>query len=376
MTENPSTDAAATAAPSEHQHRHAHVERTRLPMWLAIVFALACGALTALQSRINGQLAHAIDDPYTAAAISFGSGLVILLVVLVAWRPGRQGFGRVVQALRERRLAWWMVLGGLAGAWFVITQGLSAGVVGVALFTVAIVAGQTLGGIVFDLVGLGPGGRRPLTPNRVIGAVLALAAIGWTVSAQLAHDVPILLMLLPFVAGIGAAWQQAVNGRVRSAAESALTATVFNFGVGTSALVVVMLVHAASAAWPEAMPTDWWLYAGGAIGCVFIAGQAVLVRIVGVLVLALCGVAGQLAAALSLDLLVPTAGRPVDAATIGGTVLALVAVVIASLGWTRRRHAIPPTPRTGAIPVVAPDGTPPKHAGSEPESEPAEADRA
>ncbi|WP_238476323.1 DMT family transporter [Agromyces mariniharenae] len=355
MTENPSTDAAAPAAPSEHQHRHAHVERTRLPMWLAIVFALACGALTALQSRINGQLAHAIDDPFTAAAISFGSGLVILLVVLAAWRPGRLGFGRVAQALRERRLAWWMVLGGLAGAWFVITQGLSAGVVGVALFTVAIVAGQTLGGIVFDLVGLGPGGRRPITPTRVIGAVLALAAIGWTVSAQLVHDVPILLMLLPFVAGIGAAWQQAVNGRVRSAAESALTATVFNFGVGTTALVVVMLVHAASAGWPQAMPTEWWLYAGGAIGCVFIAGQAVLVRIVGVLVLALCGVAGQLAAALSLDLLLPTADRPVDFATIGGTVLALVAVVIASLGWTRRRHAIPPPPRTGAIPVVGSD---------------------
>ena len=210
-------------------------------------------------------------------------------------------------ALRERRLAWWMVLGGLAGAWFVITQGLSAGVVGVALFTVAIVAGQTLGGIVFDLVGLGPGGRRPLTPTRVIGAVLALAAIGWAVSAQVAHDVPILLMVLPFVAGLGAAWQQAVNGRVRSAAESALTATVLNFAVGSTALVVVMLVHAASAGWPSAMPTEWWLYAGGAIGCIFIAGQAVLVRVVGVLVLALCGVAGQLTAALSLDLLLPTA---------------------------------------------------------------------
>ena len=124
-------------------------------MWLAIVFALACGALTALQSRINGQLAHAIDDPFTAAAISFGSGLVILLVVLAAWRPGRQGFGRLARALRERRLAWWMVLGGLAGAWFVITQGLSAGVVGVALFTVAIVAGQTLGGALAQLDSLG-----------------------------------------------------------------------------------------------------------------------------------------------------------------------------------------------------------------------------
>ena len=245
-----------------------------------------------------------------------------------------------------------MVLGGLAGAWFVTTQGLSAGVVGVALFTVAIVAGQTLGGIVFDLVGLGPGGRRPLTPTRVIGAVLALAAIGWAVSAQVAHDVPILLMVLPFTAGLGAAWQQAVNGRVRSAAESALTATVLNFAVGSTALVVVMLVHAASAGWPSAMPTEWWLYAGGAIGCIFIAGQAVLVRVVGVLVLALCGVAGQLTAALSLDLLLPTADAPVDLATIGGTVLALVAVVIASVGWTRRRHAAPPAPHTGSVPRV------------------------
>lgn len=320
-------------------------------MWLAIVFALACGALTALQSRINGQLAHALDDPFTAAAISFGSGLVILLVVLAAWRPGRAGIGRVVVALRERRIAWWMLFGGLAGAWFVTTQGLSVAVVGVALFTVAIVAGQTLGGIVFDLLGLGPGGRRPLTPTRVIGAVLALAAVGWAVSAQVGGNVPVLLMLLPFTAGLGAAWQQAVNGRVRSAAESALTATVGNFAVGTAALVVVMLVHAASVGWPESMPTEPWLYAGGAIGCVFIAGQAVLVRIVGVLVLALCGVAGQLAAALSLDLFAPTAGRPVDPATIGGTLLALVAVVIASVGWTRRRHAAPPGPVHDAAPA-------------------------
>jgi transporter family-2 protein len=68
-----------------------------------------------------------------------------------------------------------------------------------------------------------------------------------------------------------------------------------------------------------------------------------LVRIVGVLVLALCVVAGQLSAALLLDLLSPTAGRPVDLATIGGTVLALVAVVIASVRWSRHRHVAPAT---------------------------------
>ncbi|WP_448005617.1 DMT family transporter [Agromyces bauzanensis] len=310
-----------------------------MPRWLAIAFALGCGALTAIQSRINGELAHAIDDAYTAAAISFGSGLLILVVALAVWRPGRRGLAAMAAALRDRTLPWWMLLGGVAGAWFVLTQGLSVGVVGVALFTVAIVAGQTLGGIVFDLVGLGPGGRRPLTVTRLAGAVLALGAISWAVWAQLERDVPFLVMLLPFVAGVVGAWQQAVNGRLRGVASSALAATVVNFAVGTAALVVATLLHAASAGWPDAMPGEAWLYTGGAIGCIFIAGQAVLVRFVGVLVLALSGVAGQLAAALSLDLLVPTAGgRTVDVATIGGTALALVAVVIASVRWSRHRH--------------------------------------
>ncbi|MCD2444259.1 DMT family transporter [Agromyces sp. SYSU K20354] len=348
MTEQPITDAAPQAAGSGEPHRHAHAERSRIPMWLAIVLAVLFGGLTALQSRVNGQLAAAIDDPYSAAAISFGSGLLILLVVLGFWRPGRQGIGRVREGLRARRIAWWMLLGGLAGAWFVTTQGLSAGVLGVALFTVAIVAGQTVGGIFFDVVGLGPGGRRPLTVMRVLGALIALAAISWAVSAQLVHDVPLVLMLLPFVAGIGAAWQQAVNGRVKVEAGSAFTATLTNFAVGTTALVIVVLVHSAIAGWPDALPAEPWLYLGGAIGCVFIAGQAVLVRVVGVLLLALCGVAGQLAAALALDLLLPTSERPVGVATIGGTVLAVVAVVVASIRWTKHKH-VAPAPADGSV---------------------------
>ncbi|UOQ88421.1 DMT family transporter [Agromyces endophyticus] len=326
-----------TDHPADVPEHHEHAERTRMPRWIAVVLAIVFGACTALQSRVNGALAAGLDDPFAAAAISFGTGLVILVVALCVWRPGRIGLGRVTAALRTRRLAWWMVLGGLSGAWFVTTQGLSAGVLGVAMFTVAIVAGQTIGGIVFDLAGLGPGGRRPLSPTRVLGAVLALAAIGWAVSAQLAHDVPLMLMLLPFAAGLAVAWQQAVNGRVKAEASSALTAAFVNFAVGTAALVVVALVHGVAVGWPEQLPTEPWLYAGGAIGCVFIAGQALVVRVVGVLLLALCGVAGQLAGALALDLLLPT-GRAVDVATIGGTLLALAAVAVASIRWSRHRH--------------------------------------
>ncbi|WP_394552834.1 DMT family transporter [Agromyces sp. MMS24-JH15] len=308
-----------------------------IPVWAAVAIAVGAGVLTAIQSRINGQLAARAGDSTVAAAVSFGSGLVILLVVLAVWRPGRVGFAEVRRALARGDLRWWMLLGGLAGAWFVTTQTLTAAVVGVAVFTVAIVAGQTLGGLAFDVLGVGPGGRRPVTATRVVGALLALAAIGWAMSVQVAHAIDLWLVVLPFSAGLVVAWQQAVNGRVKAAAGSALTSTVVNFAVGTAALVAVLVVHAAVVGLPASMPAEPWLYVGGALGCLFIAAQAFVVRTIGVLVLALAGVAGQLAAALVLDLVLPTGSGAVEFATVGGALLAFAAVAVASMPPRGRR---------------------------------------
>lgn len=309
--------------------------RHRLPLWLAIVFAIVCGAGVAVQSRINGELGRRLDDGFTAALISFGSGLVILSVALAFGPAGRRGLARVRDALRSGRLRWWYICGGAAGAFLVLCQGLTAAVLGVALFTVATVAGQTVSGLVLDRIGLGAGGRRPITPARAAGAVLALVAVVWAVSAQLGGPVPVWMLILPLIAGLGLGWQQAVNGQVRVTAESALTATFTNFVVGTAVLLVLMIVHTAFAGWPNPLPAEPWLYLGGAIGCVFIAGAALLVRVTGVLVLGLATVAGQLVAALLLDAFTPGA-HPIAWSTVGGTLLALVAVAVASIRWSRR----------------------------------------
>ncbi|WP_158865315.1 DMT family transporter [Leifsonia sp. AG29] len=306
------------------------------PVWLALIVAVFCGAGIALQSRINGELGRRLGDGFTAAAISFGSGLVILTVALAVSPAGRRGLSRVRMALVTRDLRWWYVCGGAAGAFLVLSQGLVAAALGVALFTVSVVAGQTVSGLVLDRIGIGPGGRRPLTPARVIGAIIALAAVVWAVSAQFGGSVPVWMMILPLLAGLGLGWQQAVNGQVRARAESALTATVINFAVGTVVLVVLMLVHWAFAGLPKPLPTELYLYLGGAIGCVFIAAAAVLVRVTGVLLLGLATVAGQLVAALLLDLLLPTSGSEVAFSTVGGTALALVAVATASMRWGGR----------------------------------------
>jgi transporter family-2 protein len=216
---------------------------------------------------------------------------------------------------------------------------LVAAPLGIALFTVAVVAGQTVSGVLMDRFGIGPGGRRTLHASKIVGAVLALTAVALTVSAELRGSEALWLFALPLLAGIGQGWQQAVNGQVRATARSALTATFLNFLFGTLALVLAAIVHGAAVGFVVDLPSNPLLYTGGLVGCIFIAGAAVVVRTTGVLMLGLCIVAGQLVCALALDLLAPTVGHPLGLTTVLGTALALVAVVIAAVRWRRPGHS-------------------------------------
>jgi transporter family-2 protein len=297
------------------------------------------GAMYAVQSRLNGALGQQMGDGFAAAVISFGSGLVILSLGLILFRRGRRGLLRVARAVSARSLSWWHLLGGLSGALFVLSQGLVAAPLGIAMFTVAVVAGQTVSGVVMDRFGIGPGGRRPLHASKIVGALLALIAVAFTVGGGLHGSGALWLIALPLIAGLGQGWQQAVNGQVRVIAESALTATFLNFLTGTVALVIVAVVHGLLVGFALDLPGNPWLYTGGLIGCIFIAGAAVVVRTTGVLMLGLGIVAGQLVCALLLDLLAPSDGHQIGVTTVAGTALALVAVVIAAVRWRRPGHA-------------------------------------
>lgn len=293
--------------------------------------AVLVGALTATQSRINSELSQRLGDGFLAAIISFGSGLLILVAVLAVWMPGRAGARRLISAVRSGATPWWYLGGGVAGGMFVLAQGLSAAALGVALFTIAVVSGQTASGLVVDRLGLGTMAPTAITVTRLAGSVLALIAVGWAVSSQLRADTALGVVLLPLLAGIGLGWQQAANGQVRVAAGSAMTATLMNFVAGTVVLAFAAAVHLALAGWPESLPSDPWLYSGGALGTVFIGLAIVVVKHTGVLLLGLGAVAGQLLASLALDVLAPLGGQPIGWTTILGTVLTLVAVGIATI---------------------------------------------
>jgi transporter family-2 protein len=314
---------SGTAAPSP-------APNARIPTWLAVGLAAICGALMAAQTRLNGALGLALGDGFVAAGISFGSGLVILLVCLIFVRRGRTGLVAVAGALRDGSMPWWTILGGLCGAFLVLSQGITGAVVGVALFSVALVAGQTVSGLVLDRIGFGPHGSVTTTWPRLIGAGLAVIAVLWSVSGQIGGDLPLWMLAMPLVAGFGTGWQSAVNGRVRARAQSALTATFLNFLVGTLALVAIMLGRALFVGLPERLPAEPLLYVGGALGCIFIGVNAFLVSHTGVLILGLGTVAGQLIGSVLLDAVVP-GGAGVAFTTVSGAAIALVAVSIATI---------------------------------------------
>ena len=311
----------------------AHPLRTAL----LLVAAFVAGIGIALQSRINGELGQRLGDGYVAAIISFGSGLVILAIASLFWRPGRRGIGRVVTALRARSIPWWYVFGGAAGAFFVLGQSLVVGLVGVALFTVGVVAGQTVSSLLVDRRGLGSMGAKPVTWQRLVGAVIAVLAAVLAASSELRGDLPFWVLVIPFVAGLGIGWQAAVNGQVRAIAESAFTATFGNFLVGAAVLLVAAVIHTAIVGWPAHFPATPWLYLGGALGTVFIAAQALIVRSTGVLLMGLAVLSGQLITAVVFDLVAPVQGHAIAPLTIVGAALTLVAVVIAAIPGRRRR---------------------------------------
>ena len=301
-------------------------------------FAMVAGVALAVQSRINGELAVRLADPIGAATVSFGSGLLVLAVLVPLLPAGRAGLGRLRSALREGRIRPWQCVGGMCGGFLVATQGLTVPTLGVAVFIVALVAGQSSSSLLVDRAGAGPAGPQPVTTARLAGAVVTICAVLLAVGDRIGHPSALALAVLPLAAGLGIAWQQAVNGHVRAVSGSALVAGLVNFVMGTAVLLVAFAVSVAVRGLPAHVPEGpWWLYAGGTIGIVFIALGAAVVRYTGVLLLGLGMIAGQVTGALLVDELVPAdAGRP-GWNTVLGAALTLVAVAVAVLPTRRER---------------------------------------
>jgi len=299
--------------------------------------AFLAGALIAVQGRINGELGAVTDDGVLAAVINFSVGLVALLILVLVRPAGRQAMVGVPQQLRTRQIPWWALLGGLCGATFVAAQGITVSALGVALFTVGTVAGQTGMSLAVDRWGLGPSGIFRVSTLRVIAAVLATVAVAVAASGRESGSAggARAFIVLALLAGAAVAFQAAFNGRISVATGQPTIAALINFAVGLCALLIVLGIERArrddiSGALPN-FGDQPWLYVGGLLGLVFVVSAAWSVRALGVLLLSLLVISGSLVGAVVVDVVAPTKGASFTWQLIVGILMTLTAVGLASV---------------------------------------------
>ncbi|MEO9247597.1 DMT family transporter [Citricoccus nitrophenolicus] len=313
---------------------------------LSLLLALAGGVAIAVQARITGALRAELGDATLAASVTFGSGLVLMLVVNGLVRANRRGVVRLVRGAVTGRFPWVFAFSGLLGAFAVYGQAVTVDLVGVALFSLVFIGGQMLSSTVLDTVGWVASGRQRLGRRRVAGLALGLAGVGLAIAPRLiggggaydggAEPAALAALALPLAlvlaGGLLQPPQMAMNGVVGAAVGRVEPLVLFNYLTGTLALLAVAAPQIAAGGFDRLPlgPGDWWYYTGGLLGSVVVVGGAILTRTIGALLFTLGLVAGQLAGSLVVDAVWPTPGAEVTWMVVSGAVITLLALALAS----------------------------------------------
>ncbi len=138
---------------------------------LYLFFAFLIGIAITVQAGVNANLRQALSSPVLAAVVSFGSGLVALVLMLLA----SGGSMPTVDLIKQ--VSWWKWMGGMMGAVYMITVIVSVQKIGTANLVSLSVAGQLAAAIVLDHYGLLNFDVHPANGWRLLGVGLIVAGV-------------------------------------------------------------------------------------------------------------------------------------------------------------------------------------------------------
>jgi len=299
------------------------------------ILAGISGLMIAVQARANGELAYRMGNPIEAALVSFGSGLIIISFIS-AFNPAiKAGIRNLRGALKRKEIPLWTLFAGMLGGSFVAVQTQIVPIIGVAIYSVASIAGQTAASLVVDRIGLTGGGKKHITVRRVAAAGITVLAVLISVLDRLeANNLSVLAVLLGCFAGAIVGVQRALNGQINESTQQSFTTSLLNFIMGTTILVIFlgigMMINRTEIVSLPAGP--WWMYTGGTIGIIYIAFTSTIVQHLGVLTFTLISVGGQLVGSLLIDFYSPTEGVNVSVYLVTGIVMTYVGVIVGGVG--------------------------------------------
>ncbi len=305
--------------------------------------AAISGVMIALQARANGELSHLIGNGVQAALVSFGSGLLIIAVVAIFSPSIKAGARNLKGAVGRKELPKWTLFAGALGGSFVAVQTHIVPLIGVAIYSVASIAGQTAASLVVDRIGLTGGGKKQITPRRIAAAFFTVFAVFISVFDRLdGRDLSLFAVLMGCVAGAIVGVQRALNGQINEHSNQSFTTSFLNFFMGTSFLFIFLLILVAVGP-TEFVPLPsgpWWIYTGGVLGVIYIAFTSTIVQHLGVLTFTLFSVGGQLVGSLLIDLYSPTDGVSISVYLVTGIVMTYFGVVVGGVNNSQSRKRL------------------------------------
>lgn len=131
------------------------------------------GAMFATQAAVNGHLGQELGSSLKASTVSFATGVVVLLVILLITRPRLQ-----LTRPAAGRNPWWMWFGGVLGSLYVVGNAFLVPQIGAGATVVAVLLGMMAGSLLVDHFGLVQVQRKPVVPAQLLAlVVMALGVV-------------------------------------------------------------------------------------------------------------------------------------------------------------------------------------------------------
>lgn len=300
--------------------------------------AALSGVMIALQARANGELSYRLDNAPQAALVSFSSGLFFITIYAIFSPKIKEGIKRLRSAVRSGEIPKIRLLAGSLGGAFVALQTSVVPLIGVALYSVASIAGQSAVSLLVDRIGLTGGGVKLISPRRIAAAFITVVAVLVSVIDKLeADNFQLFALLLALIAGALVGVQRALNGQINEHSQNSYTTSLLNFITGTSflTLFIIILITLGRVELQPLPIGPWWIYTGGVIGVIYIAATSLIVQHLGVLTFTLFSVGGQLIASLLLDIYSPTQGVSVSWYLVSGIAMTYIGVLVGGVRQSR-----------------------------------------
>lgn len=148
-------------------------EKRSSTIWYQL-FAVAAGAMMAMQTAINGTLGVVLKSPIHAAFVSFSIGVFLLLLVNIVISTH---FSDVRLAVQQGKHYWWIWIGGIIGALYILGSSWLVPLIGTGQVVILALFGQLSFSALIEHFGLLESVSVRVTRSKAIGLTVMFIGV-------------------------------------------------------------------------------------------------------------------------------------------------------------------------------------------------------